>query len=215
MLYLLTYYIVLADYAWGICGLLACSFLSTPLLSLGSTLALTLMFPIFIVVGSMVGSPLGFGEIEVNSGYFSLLLIVTYWWLVYLLPCVGQQALSLILAPPRSTNNAYLPGHTIHKFPRHHRKFGVFVTYSTQVIVLAYITGLLNVAPPHPIDGMILNNKNPVVDLQQNISHYLLPETINWDKGVLAISSGMSFALPIVVHASLLTIILAWNAHIL
>jgi hypothetical protein len=125
MLYLLTYYIVLADYAWGIWGLLDCSFLSTPLLSLGSTLALTLMFPIFIVVGLMVGSPLGFGEIEVNSGYFSLLLIVTYWWLVYLLPCLDQQALSLILAPPRSTNNAYLPGHTIHKFPRHHRKFGV------------------------------------------------------------------------------------------
>jgi hypothetical protein len=69
MLYLLPYYIVLTDYAWGIWGLLACSFLSTPLLSLGSTLALTLMFPIFIVVGSMVGLPLGFGEIEVNSKY--------------------------------------------------------------------------------------------------------------------------------------------------
>ncbi len=71
----------------------------------------------------------------------------------------------------------------------------------------------------------VLGNKTPsnavrtilegfALDLQQNISRYLLPETINWDKGVLA-SLGMSFAPPIVVHASLLTIILAWNARIL
>jgi hypothetical protein len=50
---------------------------------------------------------------------------------------------------------------------------------------------------------------------KKNISRYLLPKTINWDKGVSAISLGMSFAPPIVVHASLLTIILAWNARIL
>ena len=117
MLFLLAYHIVFTGYAWGVWGLLACSLLSPPPISFGSTLTLTLALPIVIVVGSQVGSLVGIGEFEVNNGCFSLLLVVTYWWLVYLLPLLGHQALSLILAPPRSPNNAYRQGHTVQTFP--------------------------------------------------------------------------------------------------
>jgi hypothetical protein len=78
MLFLLAYHIVFTGYAWGVWGLLACSVLSPPPISFGSTLTLTLALPIVIVVGSLVGSPAGLGEFEVNSGCFSLLLVGTY-----------------------------------------------------------------------------------------------------------------------------------------
>ncbi len=216
MLFLFAYHIVFTDYAWGVWGLLVCSFLSTPFLSFGSTLALTLVLPLVIVVGSLVGSPVGFDEFEVNSGCFSLLMVVIYWWLVYLLPLLGHQALSLVLAPPRSPNNAYCQGHTVQTFPQHHQKFVVFVAYSTHIIVLSFIMSLLNVAPPHPINEMIINNTHSLVDLQQDISSYLLQEsTASWDHGVLNISSDMSLAPPIVVHASLVQVVLAWHASLL
>ena len=212
MLFLLAYHIVFTGYAWGVWGLLACSLLSPPPISFGSTLTLTLALPIVIVVGSLVGSPVGLGEFEVNSGCFSLLLVGTYWWLVYLLPLLGQQALSLILAPTRSPNDAYCQGHTVHTFPRHRQKFGVFVTYSTHVIVLIFVRSLLSVTPPHPINELIVNDKNSMVNLRQDISSHLLQEvsTVSWDHGVLKISSEMSLAPPIVVHASLLQVVLAW-----
>ncbi len=90
MLFLFTHHIVFTGYAWGVWGLLACSLLSTPFLSFSSTLALTSALPWVIVIGSLVGSPVGVGEFEVNSGYFSLLMVIIYWWLVYLLPLLGQ-----------------------------------------------------------------------------------------------------------------------------
>jgi hypothetical protein len=86
MVFLLAYHVVFTGYAWGVWGLLACSLLSPPPISFSSTLTLTLALPIVIVVGSLVDSPVGLGEFEVNSGCFSLLLVGTYWWLVYLLP---------------------------------------------------------------------------------------------------------------------------------
>ncbi len=93
MLFLLAYHIVFTGYAWGVWGLLACSLLYPPPISFCPTLTLTLAFPIVIVVGSQLGSPVGLGDFEVNSGCFSLLLVGTCWWLVYLLPLLGQQAL--------------------------------------------------------------------------------------------------------------------------
>ncbi len=163
-------------------------------------------------VGSLVGSPVGLGEFEVNSGCLSLLLVGTYWWLVHLLPLLGQQALSLILAPTWSPNDAYCQGHTVHTFPRHRQKFVVFVTYSTHVIVLIFVRSLLSVTPPHPINELIVNDKNSMVNLRQDISRHLLQEvsTVSWDHGVSKISSEMSLAPPIVVHASLLQVVLAW-----
>jgi hypothetical protein len=50
-----------------------------------------------------------------------------------------------------------------------------------------------------------------MVDLRRDISSHLLEEsTVSWDQGVSKIRSDMSLAPPIVVHASLLRIILAW-----
>jgi hypothetical protein len=78
-LFFLAYHILFTGYAWGVWGILACSLLSPPPISFGSTLTLTLAFAIVIVVGSLLGSPVGLGEFEVNSGCFSLLLVGTYW----------------------------------------------------------------------------------------------------------------------------------------
>jgi hypothetical protein len=88
----------------------------------------------------------------------------------------------------------------------------VFVTYSTHVIVLTFVISLLSVTPPHPINELIVNDKNSMVNLRQDISSHLLQEvsTVSWDHGVLKISSEMSLATPIVVHAGLLQVVLAW-----
>jgi uncharacterized membrane protein YcfT len=59
---------------------------------------------IFLPVSIMVGFLLGYGEIDNNSGQISLLLIGIYWWLVKLLPVLGDRLLSLISAPPWSGN---------------------------------------------------------------------------------------------------------------
>jgi hypothetical protein len=75
---------------------------------------------------------------------------------------------------------------------------------------------LLNEAPPHPINELIVNNTHSLVDLRQDISSYLLQEsTASWDHDVLNISSDMSLASPILVHASLLQVVLAWHASLL
>jgi hypothetical protein len=88
----------------------------------------------------------------------------------------------------------------------------VFVTYSTHVIVLIFVRSLLSVTPPHTINELIVNDKNSMVNLCQDISSHLLQEvsTVSWDHGVLKISSEMSLAPSIVVHASLLQVVLAW-----
>jgi hypothetical protein len=206
-LFLLASHIVFTGYAWIVWGLMVCSLLSPPSLSFSSNLALMLVLPLVIAVGSIIG----FGEFEVNSGCFSLLMVIIYWWLVYLLPHLGHQTLSLILAPPWSPNDAYCQGHMVQTFPQHYQKFGVFVTYSTHVIVLSFVLSLLSVASPHPINKLIKNNMHSMVDLRRDISSHLLEEsTVSWDQGVLEIRSDMSLAPPIVVHASLLQIILAW-----
>jgi type III secretory pathway component EscS len=57
---------------------------------------------ILLPMGILVGFLIGLGEMDDNSGYFSLMLIVIYWWLVKLLPVLGNRILSLILAPPWS-----------------------------------------------------------------------------------------------------------------
>jgi hypothetical protein len=50
------------------------------------------------------------------------------------------------------------------------------VTYSTHVIVLTFVISLLSVAPPHPINELIVNDKNSMVNLRQDISSHLLQE---------------------------------------
>jgi hypothetical protein len=56
-----------------------------------------------------------------------------------------------------------------------------------------------------------------MVNLRQDISSHLLQEvsTVSWDHGVLKISSEMSLSPPIVVHASLLQVVLAWCKRLL
>jgi hypothetical protein len=91
------------------------------------------------------------------------------------------------------------------------------VTYSTHVIVLIFVRSLLSVMPPHPINELIINDKNSMVNLRQDISRHLLQEVsmVSWDHCVLKISSEMSLAPPIVVHASLLQVVLAWCKRLL
>ena len=104
----------------------------------------------------------------------------------------------------------------VQTFPRHHQKFGVFVTYSIHVIVLSSIISLFYVAPPHPIDKMIVNNTHSVINLRQEISsHLLLASAVSWDHDVSKISSDMSLAPPIVVYAGLLQVVLAWHSSLL
>jgi hypothetical protein len=80
MLFLFTHHIVFTGYAWGVWGLLACSLLSTPFLSFSSTLALTSALPCVIVIGSLVGSPVGVGEFEVNSLQMMNIAKVLWLW---------------------------------------------------------------------------------------------------------------------------------------
>jgi hypothetical protein len=139
-------------------------------------------------LGIQVGSYAGFGNSDNNSGCFTLLLVVVYWWLVHLLPTLGQCVLSLILAPPWSGHNnytGYCQGHTVHKFPRHHRRFGVMVTYLTHVILLFFFFSLLAVDPPHPLDDLIQDTMRLTVNLWHEVSDYLHKRsTVNWQCGV-------------------------------
>jgi hypothetical protein len=196
---------------WVVWGLMVCSLLSPPSLSLGSHLALTLVLPLVIVVGSYAG----FGNFDNNSGSFTLLLVIVYWWLVHLLPLLGHHVLSLFFAPPWSghiDSTKYCQGHTIHKFSQHHCCFGGMVTYPTHVIVLSLSLSLLSVAPPHPIEELIQNKRHSVVDLHHDISsHHHEKLTANWEQCVSShLSSDMCRAPPIVVHAYLLSVVLHW-----
>jgi hypothetical protein len=188
---------------------MACSSFSAPILSMSASLALSQLFPFIVVVGSLVGLLLGFVDFEVNSGCFTLICVVTYWWSVYLLPCLGYNILSQLLATPRSPTCVYLSSHTIHIFPCHHRKFGVFVTYPLHALVLAYVTctSQRTEVIPHPIDDMAIINIRSEINLRQSLSPYLLPYTINMETEIT-----MSCAPSLLVHAVLLPILLVWNA---
>jgi hypothetical protein len=113
---------------------------------------------IFLPMSIVVGFLLGIGEMDNNSGQFSLLLIATYWWLVKLLPVLGDRILSLILAPPWSgngDNTGYCQVFTVQEFPRHHRRTGVMVTYSKNFVLLNLLFCLLcDETPIHPIDTL-------------------------------------------------------------
>jgi hypothetical protein len=116
LLVFLVHILVTTNLSWTVWGLMVCSLLSPPSLSFGSHLVLTLVLPLVIVVGSYAG----FGNFDNNSGCFSLLLVVVYWWSFHLLPLLGHHVLSLILAPPwsgHSNSTGYCQGHTVHKFP--------------------------------------------------------------------------------------------------
>ncbi len=134
MLAFFAHILVNMGFAWLVWGLIACSLLTSSSISFCSHLVLMLVLPL----GILVGSHAGFGTFDNNSGCFTLLLVVVYWWLVHLLPTLGRCVLSLILAPPwsgHSNYTGYFRGHTVHKFPWHHRHFGVMVTYSTHAIL--------------------------------------------------------------------------------
>ncbi len=134
------YHIVSTGLAWVVWGLMACSLLLPPLLSLRSHLALTFLLPLSILVRSYVGV----GEFDTNTECFSLLLVMTYWWLAHLLPSLGWRLLSLILAPPWSGHadgTAYCCKYTGHEFPHHRQCNGLFITYPTHNVIgeLSYV----------------------------------------------------------------------------
>jgi hypothetical protein len=109
-------------FAWLVWGLIACSLLTYPSISFCSHLVLALVLPL----GTLVRLYASFGNFDNNSGCFTLLLVVVYWWSVHLLPSLGYCALSLILTPPWSGHinyTGYFQGHTVHEFPWHHRCF--------------------------------------------------------------------------------------------
>ena len=128
----------------------------------------------------LVGFLLGLGEMDNNSGYFSLLLIVTYWWLTKLLPVLGNQFLSLILAPPWSgqgDNTGYCQVYTVQEFPHHHQHVGVMVTYSTHLAIMSSLLFLLcNDTPVHPIDTLIHEQaRSNSINLMREVTGQLQP----------------------------------------
>jgi hypothetical protein len=90
-------------------------------------------------LGILVGSYAGFGNFDNNSGCFTLLLVILYWWSVHLLFTLGSCVLSLILAPPWSGHSNYIgycQGHTVHNLILAPQMFWCDVTYLTHVILL-------------------------------------------------------------------------------
>jgi hypothetical protein len=95
---------------------------------------------ILFSLGIVVRSVAGFGEFAHNSGFFSLLLIVGYWWSLYLLPTLGHCVCLLILAPSWSNTadgTAYCGEYQVLEFPCHHRWFGLLDTYPTHTMFLS------------------------------------------------------------------------------
>jgi hypothetical protein len=202
-------------FAWLVWGLIACSLLTSPSISFCSHLVLTLVLPLGILVGSYTG----FGSFDNNSRCFTLLLVVVYWWLVYLLPTLGCRVLSLILVPPwsgHSNYTGYIQGHTVHEFPRHHRRFGVMVTYSTHVILIFFFFSLLAVDLPHLLDELIQGTRRLVVNLQCEVSNHLHKRSpVNWQCGVSGhLRFDVSSAPSLMVHAELFRVVLPTLFHI-
>ena len=151
---------------WLVWFFMSCFLLSSPVsLSNKWTFGLMIFLPMSIVVGFL----LGIGEMDNNSGQFSLLLIATYWWLVKLLPVLGDRILSLILAPPWSgigDNTGYCQVFTVQEFPRHHRRKGVMVTYSKNFVLLNLLFCLLcDETPIHPSIHWIMNRQDPTLSI--------------------------------------------------
>ncbi len=135
-----------------------------------------LFFTLVLPLGILVGSYAGVGNFDNNSGCFTLLLVVVYWWSVHLLPTLGRCVLSFILAPLRSGHSDYtgfFQGHTVHEFPWHHRRLGVMVTYSTHVILLFFFFNLLAVDLPHPLDELIQGTRRLAINLWREVSDHL------------------------------------------
>ncbi len=160
-------------------------------------MVLTLVLPLGILVGLYAG----FGNFDNNSGCFALLLVVVYWWSVYLLPTLCHCVLSLILAPPwsgHSNYTGYFQGHTVHEFPRHHKRFGVMVTYSIHVILLFFFFSLLAVDLPHPLDELIQGTRRLAVNLWREVSDYLHKKIpVNWQCIVSQVTSVLMSARPL------------------
>ncbi len=172
MLAFFAHILVNMGFAWLVWGLIACSLLTSPFISFCSHLVLMLVLPLGILVGLYAG----FGNFDNNRGCFTLLLVVVYWWSGHLLPTLGWCVLFLILAPPcsgHSNYTGYFQGHTVHELPRHHRCFGLMVTYLTHVILLFFFVSLLAVDPPHPFDELIQGTRRLVVNLRHEVSNHL------------------------------------------
>jgi hypothetical protein len=140
---------------WPVWGLIACSFLKTPLISFNSHLILTILLPLGIVVGSVAG----FGKFAHNSRSFTLLLIVVYWWSLSLLLTLGHHVLLLILAPPWSNTadgTAYCGKYQVLEFPCHHQWCGLLATYPTHTMfLLTFLSYLWHTDPVHPINAVV------------------------------------------------------------
>ncbi len=114
------------------------------------------------------------------------------WWSMILLPALGTQSLSLILAPPWSgqlgDNTGYCGLYTVHKFPCHHKQFGVIVTYSTHFILMIWLICLpYDDTPVHLID--VLNHEQTrknTVNLLCGVTSQLQPApTYQYDIGLM------------------------------
>ncbi len=215
MLTFFAHILVNMGFAWLVWGLTACSLLTSPSIFFCSHLVLTLVLPLGILVGPYAG----FWNFDNNSGCFTLLLDVVYWWLVHLWPTLGRRVLSLILAPPwsgHSNYTGYFQGHTVHKFLWHHRRFGVMVTYSTHVILLFFFFSLLAVDPPHPLDELIQGTRRLAANLWREVSNHLherLP-VIRQCRVSGHLRFDVCLAPPIMVHAELFRVVLAKLFHI-
>jgi hypothetical protein len=215
MLAFFAHILVNMGFAWLVGGLIACSLLISPSISFCSHLVLTHVLPFGILVRLYAG----FGNFDNNSRCFALLLVVVYWWLVHLLPTVCRRVISVILAPPWSRHSnytGYFQGHTVHEFPRHHRRFGVMVTYSTHVILLFFFFSLLAADPPHPLDELIQGTRRLAVNLWREVSNHLHQRfPVNRQ---CSVSGHLRFdvcsAPPIMVHAELFRVVLATLFHI-
>jgi hypothetical protein len=160
---------------WVVWGLMSCSMLMTPsTISFHSHLTLVLLLPL----GRLVGSLAGIGEMNNNDEYYALMMIVVYWWTVHLLPALGSQSLNIILAPPwsgKSDNTVYCQKYTVHKYPRHHRRVGLMVTYPAHAMIMLIIWSLLrDDTPAHPIvDLPRTQSSRHTLNLQREITSRL------------------------------------------
>ncbi len=131
-------------------------------------------------MGILVGFLVGLIEMDNNSGYFSLMLIVIYWWLVKLLPVLENRIFSLFLAPPWSgqgDNTGYCGIFTVQEFPHHHQHVGVMVTYLTTLVLMSWLLCLLcDGTPVHPIGNLDHEQeRSNSVNLMREVTGQLQP----------------------------------------